>query len=192
MELKGVRVGFAITGSFCTFEKIIPQIENLIKEGAEVLPILSTNAANIDTRFGTAKDFKEKLVQITGKQIVETLVQAEPVGPNNLVDIIIVAPCTGNSLAKLANAVTDTAVLMVVKSHVRNNKPVVLGISTNDGLGGNSRNLGVLLNTKNYYFVPFAQDDSIKKPKSLIFKTELIIPTLKEALDGKQIQPILS
>jgi len=191
MLLEGLKIGFALTGSFCTFDKVIPEIENIVNEGAEVFPIISESVDNFDTRFGKSNDFKEQIKSITKKSIISSIVDAEPIGPKSLLDILIVAPCTGNTLAKLANAITDTPVTMACKAHMRNGKPLVLSISTNDGLGANAKNIGLLLNTKNIYLVPFHQDDPIKKPNSLVANTQLIIPTIIEALKGKQIQPIL-
>lgn len=191
MLLDGVKVGIAITGSFCTFETILIEIKRLVDEGADVYPIMSFNTNNLDTRFGKAQDWKEKIKELTGKEIISTIEDAEPIGPKGYLDILIIAPCTGNTLAKIANAVTDTPVSMAWKAHLRNNKPVVVAISTNDGLSGNAKNIGMLLNMKNVYFVPFGQDDAIKKCNSLIAKYEMIVPTLQEALVGKQIQPLL-
>lgn len=191
MELEGIRIGLGITGSFCTFDKIIPQMQKMVEQGAEVIPIMSTNASITDTRFGEAEAFKNKIKEITGKEIVETIVDAEPLGPKNAIDVMALAPCTGNTLAKLANAITDSAVLMATKAHLRNHKPVVISISTNDALGLNAKNLGLLLATKGIYFVPFGQDNPTGKPNSLIANVDLIIPTIKEALLGKQIQPLL-
>jgi dipicolinate synthase subunit B len=191
MQLKGLKVGFAITGSFCTFSKITPEIEKIVKEGAEVYPIISEAVDSFDTRFGNANDFKLKLQTMTDKKIISTIVEAEPIGPKSLIDILVIAPCTGNSLAKIANAVTDTPVTLACKAHLRNNKPVIIAISTNDALGANAKNLGILLNTKNIYFVPFGQDDPQKKCNSLVSKMDLIVPTILEALNGKQIQPML-
>lgn len=191
MLLKELKVGIAITGSFCTFETILVEIKRLVDEGADVYPIMSFNASNFDTRFGKANDWKDKIREVTGKEIISTIQDAESIGPKAYLDILVVAPCTGNTLAKLANAITDTPVSMAWKAHLRNNKPVVLGISTNDGLGANAKNLGILLNMKNVYFVPFGQDDAIKKCNSLIADYEMIIPTVLSALEGKQIQPLL-
>jgi dipicolinate synthase subunit B len=191
MLLDGVKLGFALTGSFCTFAKVIPEIKKIVAEGAEVYPIISDSVDKFDTRFGCADDLKANLRNMTGKEIISTIVGAEPIGPKAMLDIIIVAPCTGNTLSKLANAVTDTTVTMACKAHMRNGRPVVLAISTNDGLAANAKNIGMLLNTKNYYLVPFGQDDPVKKANSLVAKTELIIPTVLEALKGKQIQPLL-
>lgn len=191
MLLNGLKIGFALTGSFCTFSKIIPEIEKLVNEGAEVYPIISDSVDRFDTRFGKADDWKAKLKNATGKDIISTIVDAEPIGPKSLFDVLVVAPCTGNSLAKIANAVTDTSVTMACKAHLRNQKPLVVSISTNDGLGGSAKNLGLLMNMKNVYLVPFGQDDPIKKPNSLVAKTEMIMPSILEALKDKQIQPVL-
>lgn len=191
MLLDGMKIGFVITGSFCTFDKVIPEIEKIVKEGAEVYPILSESVDQFDTRFCTSEAFKSQLKSITGKNAITTIVDAEPIGPKSFLDIIVVAPCTGNTLAKIANAITDTPATMACKAHMRNSKPVVLSISTNDGLGANAKNIGLLLNMKNIFLVPFGQDNPTNKPNSLVAKTEMIIPTILEALKGKQIQPIL-
>jgi dipicolinate synthase subunit B len=189
--LKGIKIGFALTGSFCTFEVVLPEIERLVNEGAEVYPIISNSVDEFDTRFGKAEYFKNRLKEITGKEVISTIVEVEPIGPKSYLDVLIVAPCTGNTLSKIANAITDTPVTMAVKAHLRNNKPVVIAISTNDGLGFNAKNIGVLLTSKNIFFVPFGQDDPIRKNNSLIAKFNMILPTLQEALKGKQIQPLL-
>jgi len=191
MSLKGVKIGWALTGSFCNFQFVFPHIENIAKEGADIYPIVSYSVDSFDTRFGKAEEWKNKLREITGKDIISTIVDAEPVGPQLKMDIMIVAPCTGNTIAKLANAITDTPVTMACKAHLRNQRPLVLAIATNDALGANAKNIGLLLNTKNVYFVPFGQDDPIKKPNSMIAHFEKIKLTLEEALKGKQIQPIL-
>ncbi|MDO5573822.1 MAG: dipicolinate synthase subunit B [bacterium] len=191
MQLDGVNIGVAITGSFCTFDKIKIEIINLVEKGANVLPIFSFNAATINTRFGNASEFVKEIEKITQNTAVRTIEDAEPLGPKGLVDIMIVAPCSGNTLAKLSNGITDTPVLMAAKAHIRNNKPLVIAVSTNDALGLNLQNIGTLLNTKGIYFVPFGQDNSSGKPKSMIAVTGMIIPTLKLALDGIQIQPII-
>lgn len=191
MSLKGKKIGFAITGSSCNFALVFPEIEKLAKEGADIYPILSEAAATFDTRFGKAEEWKEKLKEITGKELIETIVEAEPVGPKLNLDILVVAPCTGNTVGKLANGITDTSVTMAVKAHLRNNKPVVLAIATNDGLGASARNIGLLINMKNIYFVPLGQDNPEGKPKSLVAKFDELIPTIGEALKGNQIQPVL-
>lgn len=191
MQLKGIKVGFAITGSHCTIRDILPQISILVENGAVVSPIISVSVDSDDTRFGTADEWKEALKNITGQEIIRTIIDAEPIGPNKLFDVIIVAPCTGNTLAKLANAITDTPVLMAVKAHLRNQRPVVLAVSTNDGLGINAKNLGLLLNMKNIYMVPFGQDNPQVKANSLVAKMSLINETVVNALAGKQLQPLL-
>lgn len=191
MLLTERKVGFALTGSFCTLHQVIPQMEKLAEAGAQIIPIISYNIRDFDTRFNQAEELKSKIRAITKTDIIDSIVAAEPIGPQKLLDILLIAPCTGNTLAKLANAITDTPVLMAAKSQLRNQKPVVLAISTNDGLGNNARNIGNLLNTRNVYFVPFGQDDSTKKSNSVSAKMELIIPTLEQALEGRQIQPIL-
>lgn len=184
-------VGFAITGSFCTHEKILKEIQYLVDKGYDVLPIISETVACTSTRFGSHEKFVENLEKITGKKVIDSKVKAEVVGPNNLIDILVIAPCTGNTLSKLANSITDTSVTMVAKSHVRNNKPVVIGISTNDALGNNMCNLAKLISSKNYYFVPFRQDSPLKKPKSLISDFSLIEETMIEAERGNQLQPLM-
>lgn len=191
MLLNNFKIGIAITGSFCTIDAIFPVIEDMIREGADVTPIISEAVSKSNTRFGRAEDIKMKLEGLTGNKVISSIVGAEPIGPKSLLDVLVVAPCTGNTLSKIANAITDTSVTMAVKAHLRNQKPVVISISTNDGLGANAKNLGILLNTKNVYFVPFGQDDPAKKCNSLIAKVDMIIPTVVEALRGRQIQPIL-
>lgn len=191
MLLKGVKAGFAFTGSFCTFEKTIRELEKMVAEGADVMPIISAAVDSFDTKFGRAEDWKTKIEGITGKKLVKTIVEAEPIGPRALLDILVIAPCTGNTLGKLANGITDTSVTMACKAHLRNGRPVVIAVSTNDGLGANAKNLGALLNMKKIYFVPFGQDDPVKKCNSLVAKSELIIPTVLEALQGRQLQPLL-
>jgi len=191
MNLKGKKVGLGITGSFCNFSKLKNIIEALKIEGAELIPIFTSSAQTYDTRFNNSKEFIEEISTLTGNKPVLTLVEAEPIGPNNLIDIMLILPCTGNTLAKLAYAITDNAVLMATKSHLRNNKPVVLGISTNDALGMNAKNIGTLLASKNFYFVPFKQDAPATKPNSLSFNSEKVVLALENALDGKQIQPVI-
>ncbi len=189
MELVGKRIGFALTGSFCTFSKVMTELEKLIELGADVYPIMSEVAWSTDTRFGTAKDFIEKAENLTGKKVIHTIKDAEPIGPGAFLDALIIAPCTGNTLAKLSGAITDSGVLMAAKATLRNNKPVIIAISTNDGLGGSAKNIGSLLVRRNIYFVPFRQDDPVGKPDSLVADMTLIEKTLKNALEGHQIQP---
>lgn len=192
MNLKNIKVGLGITGSFCNFSETKNVIRSLKEAGCEVYPIVSFMTKNLDTRFYKKADFISMLEKESKNKVIDTIQKAEPVGPKNLVDIILICPCTGNSLAKLANAITDTPVLMAVKGHIRNNKPVVIGVSTNDGLGASFQNIAKLLNTKNMYFVPFRQDDYKAKPKSLVLDYTYIIETVELALQGKQIQPVLS
>ena len=168
MELKGRNIGFAITGSFCTFDKILKQIDILKKCGANIIPIMSYNAYNLDTRFRMSKEFIDDVKKITGNDIINTIQKAEVIGPSKLFDIMIIAPCTGNTAAKLCNGIIDTPVLMAAKAHIRNNRPLVISISTNDALGINLQNIGKLMLIKNVYFVPFGQDDPINKPFSMI------------------------
>ena len=191
MELKGLRIGWALSGSFCNFQYVYPEIEKLANEGADIYPIISYAVDSFDTRFGTAEEWKSKLKDITGKELITTIIEAEPVGPKLELDILVIAPCTGNTISKLANAITDTPVTMAAKAHLRNQKPLLLAIATNDGLGANAKNIGLLMNTKNIYFVPFSQDDSIKKPNSLISDFEKIEESIVKALDKIQLQPVL-
>lgn len=191
MGLKNIKIGFALTGSFCTFNKTLEQMETLVNLGADVLPIMSYNSFNLDTRFGNASDYIDRIKKITGKGIISTIQQAEPIGPKQLLDIMIICPCTGNTIAKLAHGITDTPVTMAAKSHLRNNLPLVIGISTNDALSGSAENIGKILNRKNYYFVPFRQDNPITKPNSLVFDPKMVIDTIKKALEKEQIQPII-
>jgi len=189
--LKDLKIGLGITGSFCNFSKIKPQIDMLKSHGiSEILPIASYATLTETNRFSSPEMIKKILTEETGKEIVDTISKAEPIGPKNMVDLIVIAPCTGNTLAKLKLGITDTPVLMAVKGHIRNNKPVVIGVSTNDGLGANGENLMDLLNTKNIYFIPFEQDSPESKPKSLVYDYTKMVDTIKLALEGKQIQPL--
>lgn len=191
MELENINIGFTMTGSFCTFKKVIPKIKELKDLGANIIPIMSYNSYNLDTKFGKAKEFIEEIEGITENKIIHTIQGAEPIGPKGLTDIMVVAPCSGNTIAKLANAIIDTPAVMAIKSHLRNQRPLVIAISTNDGLSGSAENIGKLLNRKNYYFVPFRQDNPITKPRSIVFDAEYIIKTIEYALEGEQISPIL-
>ena len=191
MEVKGKKIGFVLTGSFCTFSKVIPKIKELKILGADIIPIMSDNSYNLDTKFGKAEDIVKKIEEITEKEIIHTIQDAEPIGPKHLTDIMIVAPASGNTIAKLAIDIIDNPAVMAVKSHLRNNLPVVIAPSTNNGLGAAAVNIGTLLNRKNYYFVPFKQDNPITKPRSIVFDSEYIVKTLEYALDGEQIEPIL-
>lgn len=191
MDIKNKTIGFALTGSFCTYSEIFPQLQFLVNEGANIIPIMSYSAGSIDSRFGKSEEFIGKIAKITGKKPITTIADAEPVGPKSLLDIMIIAPCTGNTLAKLANGITDTPVLMAAKGHLRNNKPLVLSLSSNDSLGINLKNIGILMNSKNIYFVPFGQDNYVKKPNSMISHIDLIKQTLEKSLDNTQIQPVI-
>lgn len=191
MEVKGKNIGFILTGSYCTFGKTIPQMQKLVKAGANVIPIMSEHAYELDTKFGKAKEHIEKIEEITGNRILHTLNEVEPIGPKKLTDIMVIAPATGNTIGKLANGIIDTVATMATKSHLRNGNPVVVAISTNDGLSGSAENIGKLLNRNHYYFVPFRQDNPITKPRSLVFEPEYILPTIEMALDREQIQPVL-
>lgn len=191
MNLKGKKVGVALTGSFCTFEKMFVELERLAAAGADVYSILSDSSQSIKSRFGKPDTYVIKIKEITGHEPITSIEGAEPIGPKAYLDVLAILPCTGNTAAKLANGITDTPVLMAAKAHMRNNKPLVISISTNDGLGMNLKNIGLLCNSKNIYFVPFGQDNYEKKPNSLVAHTELLLPTLEMALEHKQYQPML-
>lgn len=180
-----------MTGSFCTFQRSFEQAEILIEYGGELLPIMSEHAASTSTRFGTPEENLEKLRSITGKDVITTVSAAEPIGPKELTDIMVVAPCTSNTAAKLAASITDTAVTMAVKSHLRRGKPVVLAIASNDSLMGSAKNLGELFNRKNYYFVPMVQDDWINKPSSLVAEFSMLPQAIEAAMNGVQLRPII-
>lgn len=193
MKLENKSVGLAITGSFCNFSEVRGVIDSLKEQNvSKIIPIISNSAKDFDTRFYKAKEFYKMLEDNTKNKVIDSIVKAEVVGPKNLVDVIVICPCTGNTLAKLANGITDTPVLMAVKSHIRNNKPVVIGVSTNDGLGKSLKNIAELIDTKNMYFIPFRQDDYISKPKSLVLDYTYVIDTIENALDSVQIQPVLA
>lgn len=191
MKLTGKKVGVAFTGSFCTYDKMFLELQKLVDAGADVYPIFSNVSQTVASRFGEPEQFVSRAREITGKDPILTIETAEPIGPKGYLDILVIVPCTGNTAAKLANGITDTPVLMGAKAHLRNNKPLVISISTNDGLGMNMKNIGLLLNAKNIYFVPFGQDNCEKKPNSLVAHTQRLIPTLEMALENKQIQPVL-
>ena len=185
------RIGFALCGSFCTLKKMTDQLERLAEIGYDLTPIMSENTYTTDTRFGKAEEFVQRVENICGKPVLHRISEVEPIGPKKLLDLLVIAPCTGNTLAKLANGISDSAVSLAAKAHLRNDRPVLVAVSSNDALSGNARNLGTLMNTKNYFFVPFGQDDAVKKPTSLVAKTEMIPEAVKAALEGRQIQPIL-
>lgn len=191
MDIKGKKIGIALTGSFCTFEKTFAELQRLSDAGADIYPILSDASQTIESCFGKPDTYITKIKEITGKDPILSIPGAEPIGPKAYLDALAILPCTGNTAAKLANGITDTPVLMAAKAHMRNNKPLVISISTNDGLGMNLKNIGLLCNAKNIYFVPFGQDNYQTKPNSLVAHVELLIPTLEMALEHKQYQPVL-
>jgi dipicolinate synthase subunit B len=192
LDLEGVRIGFAMTGSFCTFHHAFAQAEFLVSCGAQLLPIMSYHAAQTSTRFGDAQAQRERLEQIAGRKCICSIEDAEPIGPMQLTDVMAVVPCTSNTAAKLALSITDTPVTMAVKSHLRSGKPVVLAAASNDALAGSAKHFGMLANMKHYYFVPWAQDDAHKKPTSLVADFEKTAETIAAALRGEQYQPVLT
>lgn len=191
MTLEGLDVGFAVTGSFCTMTKAIEQVKILTAAGANVFPIMSEISASTDTRFGSADFFKSTLKELTGNDIICTIKDAEPIGPKKLFDALIIAPCTGNTLSKLASGITDSCVTMASKAHLRNARPLIIAISTNDALGASYRNIGQLQNVKNIFFVPYGQDDPVKKQTSMVADFSMIKPALEAALSGVQLQPVI-
>lgn len=184
-------VGFALCGSFCTFKKAIPQMKKLTDEGYRVIPIMSHTAYTTDTRFGKSREFNDEIENICKEKIIYTISGAEPIGPKKLLDILVIAPCTGNTIGKMANGITDTSVTLAAKAHLRNARPVIIAVSTNDALGAAAKNIGLLMNSKNIYFVPMKQDDCINKPNSIVANFELIPETVKSVLESKQPQPVL-
>jgi len=190
MNLKGLKLGVALCGSYCTYQAVFKQLEKLVALGINIYPIMSTNAYTTDTRFGTASEFILRLESLAGKKVIHTIVEAEPLGPKNLIDAIMIAPCTGNTMAKLAYGVTDTPVLMAAKGLMRNQKPVIIALATNDGLGLSFKNIGLLLNSKNIYFVPLGQDDYLNKPNSMVSHMALIPETIEGAIQNKQFHPV--
>ena len=191
MDIKGKTIGMAFTGSFCTYKKAFIQLEKLKNSGCDIYTIFSERSASVNSRFGDAADFIKKAIEITGNEPIITIETAEPIGPKGYLDALAILPCTGNTSAKLCNGIIDSPVLMAAKAHLRNDKPLIISISTNDGLSINMKNIGMLMNMKNIYFVPFGQDDPVKKPNSLIAHTDLLIPTIEYALEKKQLQPVL-
>lgn len=184
-----MNIGYCFTGSFCTFKKSLEAMKALIDSGYNVIPIMSESSYKTDTRFGTAEFFINEIEKLTGNKIIHTIVEAEPIGPKKLLDLICVVPCTGNTLAKLASGIADTSVTMAVKSHLRNSRPVVIGVSTNDALGGAAKNIGALMNYKNFYFVPFSMDDYVNKPRSMVCDFTKVTATVEDALKG--VEPTL-
>ncbi|WP_442599551.1 dipicolinate synthase subunit B [Neobacillus sp. D3-1R] len=191
MNLKGKRIGFGLTGSHCTYDAVYPEIEKLVNAGVEVVPIVTSTVKNTDTRFGKGEDWVQRIVDLTGNKLIDTIVAAEPLGPKMPLDCMVIAPLTGVSMSKFANAMNDSPVLMAAKATLRNQKPVVLGISTNDALGLNGVNLMRLMSTKNIYFIPFGQDDPINKQNSMVARMTMLTDTILAALEGKQIQPVI-
>ena len=190
-KLTGLKIGVAVCGSFCTFRRVFEELERLKMLGCDLTPIMSYNAYSTDTRFGTAQAMAARLYEITGKTVIHDIAAAEPIGPKKLFDVLVVAPCTGNTLAKLAAGIIDTPVTMAVKSHLRSQRPVVIAPATNDALAGAAKNIGVLLNYKHIYFVPFSQDDFEAKPFSAVAEFSLIPQAVEAALEGRQLQPLL-
>lgn len=189
MEEK-IKLGFAMCGSFCTLNEVVCTLCSLT-EKYDIMPIMSGITYETDTRFGTAQSFKDRITKATGKDIIHTVAQAEPIGPKKLLDVMVIAPCTGNTLAKLAGGITDTSVTMAAKAHLRNGRPLIIALSTNDALSGSAKNIGALMNYKNVYFVPFSQDNPQNKERSCIADMNLIDDTIKSALKGVQLQPMI-
>ena len=183
-------IGFAMCGSYCTHRRALAELEKLVKQGPEVLPIISENVASTDTRFGSANELRKRLYEITGREAIRTVVDAEPLGPKIKLDALIICPCTGNTLAKMAQGITDTAVSMAAKAHLRSNRTLVIALASNDALSSNLKNISAMLNRKNVFFVPMEQDDPSGKPHSLVASFELLAPTLEAAMEGRQIQKI--
>ena len=191
MSLQGKRIGFGLTGSHCTYDAVFPEIEKLVNEGAEVIPIVTGTVKNTETRFGKGEDWVERIEKLTGYPVVDTIVKAEPLGPKMPLACMVIAPMTGNSMSKMANALTDSPVLMAAKATMRNHRPVVLAISTNDALGLNGVNLMRLMAAKDLYFVPYGQDDPVNKPNSMVARMSMLKDTIEAALKGEQIQPVI-
>lgn len=191
MRLSGLHIGVAFTGSFCTYQAALEEIKVLKDEGAVLYPILSFASQRIHSRFGEAGEFRRVIEEICERKAMDSIETAEPIGPKGFLDLLIIMPCTGNTLAKLACGITDSPVLMAAKAHLRNEKPLLLSLSTNDALGMNFKNIGLLMNVKHIYFVPFGQDAPDKKPNSMTAHLDRLLPAAEAALDGKQLQPVL-
>ena len=185
-------LGFAMCGSFCTFDAVLTQLEAMRAEFPKIIPIMSTVSYETNTRFGAAEDFRARLERACGQPVIHTIAQAEPIGPKKLLDVLVIAPCTGNTLAKLANGIADTPVTLAAKAHLRNERPIVIAVSTNDALAGNAENIGKLLARGHYFFVPMRQDNAIKKPRSVVADFTRLPETIRAALDGRQLQPLLA
>lgn len=192
MRLKDVKIGFGVTGSHCTLKRVFTVAHRLVEEeGAQLFPVFSPSVAKTDTRFGSAETWKTEMMALSGHKIITTVKDAEPIGPKHLLDVMVIAPASGNTIGKLVNGIVDTSVLMAAKAHLRNGGPLVIAVSSNDSLGISGRNIGLLCNMKNVYLVPFGQDDPLHKPNSVVAKMELIPETIISAVNSKQIQPIL-
>ncbi|BCB03407.1 dipicolinate synthase subunit B [Bacillus sp. KH172YL63] len=191
MSVKGKRIGFGLTGSHCTYDAVFPEIERLVNNGAEVMPIVTSTVMNTETRFGKGEDWIKRIEDVTGHKVIDSIVKAEPLGPKIPLDCMVIAPLTGNTMSKFANAMTDSPVLMAAKATLRNHRPVVLGISTNDALGLNGVNLMRLISTKDIYFIPFGQDAPESKPKSMVARMSVIQETIEAAMEGRQLQPVV-
>ncbi len=191
MDFSNYHVGFGFTGSFCTFAQTKKEVIRLKEMGAKITPVFSYQTQSCDTRFGNAKEFMQEICDITENEGIYTIVQAEPIGPKNFLDVMVIAPCTGNTAAKLCNGIVDSPVLMAAKAHIRNGKPLVIAIATNDALGMNFKTIGMLMNMKNIYFVPFGQDNCKSKPNSMIAHMDLLPETIEAALQGRQLQPVI-
>ncbi len=189
--MKNKRLGFAVTGSFCTLKKTLDIMRKVKAEGYDIFPIVSEIVYSTDTRFGESSYFINEIENICGRKVIKSVKESEPIGPKGLLDVLVVLPCTGNTLAKTANGITDSSVTMAIKAHLRNDRPVLIGVSTNDGLGNSAKNIGKLMNMKNIFLIPFRQDDYENKPNSLVADFDLIIPALECAIEKKQIQPLL-
>lgn len=189
--MNNTKIGFALCGSFCTFSLVIPQLEALVNAGAQVTPIMSNTAYTTDTRFGKAEEHVARIENICGRKIIHTIAEAEPIGPKKLLDILLIAPCTGNTMTKLALGISDTPVTLAAKAHLRNSRPIVLAPASNDALGASAKNIGMLMNTKNIYFVPMREDDPLGKPNSLVADFAKIPDTVAAALLDIQLQPVL-
>ena len=190
-SLDNKNIGIGITGSYCTYKKVFNELKRLSEVNTNLYTIFSDNASKTDSRFGNHEDFLNLAKELSNKEPITTITDAEPIGPKSMFDVLVIAPCTGNTLSKLANGISDTPVLMACKAHLRNNKPLVICLSTNDALGMNLKNIGILLNTKNIYFVPFGMDDYISKPNSMTAHVDLLQDTIVKALQGRQIQPVI-
>ena len=189
--MEAIRVGYAFCGSFCTYDRAMAALEQVRARFEDVVPIVSETSAATDTRFGNAHDFLREMERICGRRVMDTIAKAEPIGPQGLLDVLVICPCTGNTLAKLACGITYTAVTMAAKAHLRNGRPLVIAVSTNDALAGSAKNIGALLDKKNVYFVPFRQDDPVRKPTSVVADFGQVTQTIEAALAGKQLQPLL-